>query len=173
MKKQILTLVSLMIFLTLSLNAQKVGEKILLNEKINLYSESSIMSKAMELSSGEYITILELENEKGYFYVETTLGKGYISSARVAANKKWDDPNYAAQVTQAQKEAKVKSSLNQIPRYIEMYGQPSDISSYVSGDYDSKTYTWNCAKGKYRSISFINKGGYYVADSVYESDCIR
>lgn len=57
--------------------------------------------------------------------------------------------------------------------YVELYGRPDDISDYSSGDYISKTYTWHCAAGKYRSIDFVLNNGKWKKDSEYASDCIR
>lgn len=60
-----------------------------------------------------------------------------------------------------------------IDHYIEMYGRPDDTSDYSSGDYKSKTYTWYCAAGKYRSIDFEFKNNKWVVGSEHSSECIR
>ena len=60
-----------------------------------------------------------------------------------------------------------------ISYYVSLYGKPSEISDFTSGDYVSKTYIWYCAAGKYRSVDFVRKSGKWVKDSEYTSDCIK
>ena len=55
---------------------------------------------------------------------------------------------------------------------IEMYGTDYKRETYQSGDYDSITLTWHCALGKYRSITYLFKEGFYKKESEYVSDCI-
>ena len=55
---------------------------------------------------------------------------------------------------------------------IEMYGTDYKREIYQSGDYDSITLTWHCALGKYRSITYLFKEGFYKKESEYVSDCI-
>ena len=65
------------------------------------------------------------------------------------------------------------SSTSIIDRYVKMYGKPDDTSDFSSGDYKSKTYTWYCADGKYRSVDFEFKNNKWVVGSEHTSDCIR
>ena len=65
------------------------------------------------------------------------------------------------------------SSTSLLAYYVEKYGKPNDISDFTSGDYVSKTYTWYCADGKYRSIDFVLTDGKWKVESEHTSDCIR
>jgi len=61
---------------------------------------------------------------------------------------------------------------NTINDAIKLYGVEDDRQSFVSGDYDSITLIWHCAKGFYRSISYTFKDGEYKKESEYISNCI-
>jgi len=52
------------------------------------------------------------------------------------------------------------------------YGHPDEESDYRDGSYWSKTYTYHCVGGKYRSFDFIYQNRRWILDTTYTSDCI-
>ena len=59
-----------------------------------------------------------------------------------------------------------------IRSYKERYGQPDETSDYRDGSYWSKTLTYHCVDGKYRSTDFVFQSGRWILESSYTSDCI-
>lgn len=55
---------------------------------------------------------------------------------------------------------------------IKLYGNENSRSQYQNGDYDAITLVWNCANGKYRSITYVFKGE-YKKQSDFVSECIK
>lgn len=168
MKTLITTIVTILI--SASLFSQKIGDKILVTEVTDLYAESSIMAKSIKLQIDDIITILQKENEKGYYQVSFKNDTGYVSSPKISQFIKFQNPEYrkANEKIKAWKE----SRINDIAKYISLYGEPTSTSDYTSGDYVSKTLVWHCAKGKYRSVDFLYKDGNWIKESEYASDCI-
>jgi hypothetical protein len=54
---------------------------------------------------------------------------------------------------------------------LEKYGRPDEVSQYTSGDYITKTWTYDCIYGKYRSIDFKLENGKWIKYSEFESTC--
>jgi hypothetical protein len=51
------------------------------------------------------------------------------------------------------------------------YGKPDNVSYFGN---DTRTYTWYCAGGMYRSYTYkLQLGGHWVRTGVYHSNCIK
>jgi hypothetical protein len=53
-----------------------------------------------------------------------------------------------------------------------MYGNEDEKNQYQMGTYDAITLIWHCAKGRYRSITYVFKDGGYFKDSEFVSNCL-
>ena len=167
---KMLLMTFLIILLTTYLFSQKVGDKILVTEETDLYTESSIMAKSNKLAINDTINILEKENERGYYYVGSKYGKGYINSTKIVQFVKFQNPKYKKSIED--NKAWKESRINEMDTYISRYGEPSSSSEYKTDDYVSRTLIWHCAGGKYRSMDFEYKNGNWTKTSEYTSDCI-
>jgi len=166
----------LILFVSISMFGQNVGEIIKITVITNLYTESSILSKSVELLPGEKIKIIKPVNIDGYYFVESKRGNGFVNSSMIVMNIKMANPEYRRITKKTQAERKIVDALDQITQYESLYGEPDHISSEGSFGHSTKTYVWNCYEGKQITIEFIerrHKNGYtyFVANSQHASNC--
>jgi hypothetical protein len=60
-----------------------------------------------------------------------------------------------------------------IQYYKSLYGKPDSETDFTYDTYRTKDLTWNCVRGKYRSISFVYKYGSWSKESEYATECIK
>jgi hypothetical protein len=79
----------------------------------------------------------------------------------------------------AEEERKRHTELEELYRrnvilyFRNIYGKPDSESDFSYSSYMSKTLTWNCADGRYRSITFIYNNGTWSKESEFASECIN
>lgn len=125
---------------------------------VPIYKDSSDMFSRVWLPKAIKVYIVNYTNQNRYYPIQYDNTIYYITNSYLKGGL----PTAAKSATG-----------DIISYYVKLYGTPSDVSEYSSGDYKSKTYVWHCAAGKYRSLDFVYKGGKWVKDSEYTSDCIR
>ena len=153
MKKTVLFLV-LCFLVTTSFGQIVLGQKKTLDKEVYLY-ERRDFSPREKLPDSTVITI-----ERNYgdsYWVSTEDGRqGFIR-------------------TRDLKEVKPHNPQEIFETYRKAYGEPDQIRTYNSSStrYHTQTWTWNCAKGKYRSITFKLEKGKWKRDRVHTSECIK
>jgi hypothetical protein len=152
-------------FLTVPLIPQKIGDNLLIREPCNLYEEPLIFSKSItNLNINDTITILQLEDEHGYYLVECRKMKGFLSATKIVPAMKYRDPVYRK---------KMENWEKLIKTYTSRYGTPDESSEYITDGHEMRTLMWRCAKSKYRSIDFIFINNLWHEESEFTKSCIN
>ena len=162
MKKLMFILLMTLISFGISAQEVSIGDTIILKSGGRLWDQpppeiSTIMSF---LKNDAKVTLLK-EAKYGYYQIITeNKGVGYINEIWFELSG-YTKPNYIK-----------PRLLTPMERTKKIYGNPDDISEYKSNGYHSITYTYYCAKGRYRSITYVKKSYGWRRDSEHTSNCI-
>lgn len=146
----------LLVFISSIVYGQKEGETITLKGGGKLKSDLTLNSNVTWITPNSKITIIKYE-KYDYYLVKTEKDSiGYMNSVWFSLTMNAD----------------FHKPIDDIEISINEYGNSYKVDTYSSGDYKSKTYTWTCSKGKYRTITFVYKNFKWVKDSEYTSECL-
>jgi hypothetical protein len=128
--------------------------QLVLNEILNNYRNSEIIKEASKF-------------------------KFIVDSALKVRKEKERVENERLKKIRAQEERKHEKELENlyekdvIRYYKNLYGKPDSETDFTYDTYINKTLTWNCASGRYRSITFEYKYGSWWKESEYARECIN
>ena len=145
--------------LALTSFAQRRGQVITLERDLILLEEPRPTAPRQTLQENTVITIDSVPMHGRYVYLSTEEG---VSG--------WANKRYFTTPPPRRDASKPDEVLD---RYRRRYGEPDRIRTYSSSstNYRTQTWTWNCANGRYRSITF-KLDVVWVKDREHTSECI-
>lgn len=150
---------------TVPLFPQKTGDTLILRETCNLYEEPSIFSKCItNLNNNDTITILQPEDEHGFYLVRCRGTEGFLNATKIVQAIKNKEPVYRKKMYNWEKV---------FQKYTSLYGTPDESTEYISNGHEMRTLMWLCAKGKYRSIDFILIYNIWQLESEFTKGCMK
>jgi hypothetical protein len=174
--KDLLLLMALTIMANVSAQTYSKPEISKIPIKTSTYLNADVMSADVTMSQykiatipfGNDVLVTEYLGSGSWLIKKDTL-IGYVFTPDLVINNEMNSLISKWQINNPQYIAK-----NVFEAYTNKFGQPTSKSSFKDGNFNSQTYVWNCANGKYHSVTFDeNEYGTWAVKTEYESECIQ